>query len=138
MKWVPGFRTTLGIAACGIYYWRVQDPKGSYAIFYDATDWLTRNVTSLFVADGAITNFLRNAINLVLVDQVEGFLIGVAFVTLIAAILWPLKAGGKLAVKGAKKVLRPKQQEFVYPAVPPMPEPPLLRTQITRRPPPSV
>lgn len=130
MRWMPGFRTTLGIAACGIYFWRVQDPKGSYAAFYDATDWLTAAATGLFFEDSAVAGFLRNAFNLVLVDQVEGFLIGVAFVTIVAAILWPFKAGGKLAIKGAKKMFQRKPEPFVYPAAPVVEPKPLTLTQI--------
>lgn len=127
---LPGFRTTLGIAACGVYFWRIQDPKGSYSAFFDATDWLTTTASSLFVADSAVTGFLRNVINLVLLDQVEGFLIGMVFVTLLAAILWPIKAGSKLAARGVKKAFKRKPQPFIYPATAPDEAPPLLLTDI--------
>lgn len=135
MKLSLDFRTTLGIAACGLYAWRVQDPKGAYAAFYDATDWLTTAVSNLFVADGAVTGFLRNTINLVLVDQVEGFLIGIAFVTVIAAVLWPVKAGGRLAVRGAKRAFRRKEKPFVYPARAPADPEPLILTERVNPPP---
>lgn len=122
----PDFRTVLGVVACAVYVWRVQDPKGSYAAFYDATDWLTTAVSSLFVADGAVTGFLRNAINLILVDQVDGFLIGIVFVSLLAAILWPFKAGAQLAVRKIKALrhCRKPSSDF-YPG-----EVPLTLTQV--------
>jgi hypothetical protein len=103
---MPRIRTCIGTAACAVYFWRVQDPKGSYAVFYDVTDWLTALISSLFVADGAVVGFLRNAINLVLLDQVEGFLIGIAFATLFSALLWPFKAGGRAAVRKARSLRR--------------------------------
>ena len=122
----PDFRTTLGVVACAVYVWRVQDPKGSYVAFYDATDWLTTAVSSLFVADGALTGFLRNAINLILVDQVDGFLIGIVFVSLLAAILWPFKAGAQLAVRKVKSLRhRSQPASDFYPG-----EAPLTLTQI--------
>ena len=92
---LPDFRTSLGLAACGIYFWRIQDPKGSYALFYDATDWLTVQISGLLVDDGTVVAFVRNAVNLILLDQVEGFLIGIVFVTMLAGILWPFKACGR-------------------------------------------
>lgn len=137
MKLSLDFRTTLGIAACGLYAWRVQDPKGAYAAFYDATDWLTTAVSNLFVSDGAVTGFLRNTFNLILVDQVEGFLIGIAFVTVLAAILWPVKAGGRLAVRGAKRALRRKEKPFVYPAQTAAEPEPLVLTERVSPPPTS-
>lgn len=102
MSFRPDFRTSLGIAACGVYFWRVQDPKGSYAIFYDATDWLTTAISGLFVSDGAVVGFIRNAINLVLLDQVEGFLIGIAFVSLLSGLLWPFRVCGRALVRKAR------------------------------------
>ena len=34
-------RTMVGAGAVGAYAWRIEDPKASYAAFYDAADWLT-------------------------------------------------------------------------------------------------
>jgi len=109
----PDFRTTLGVVACAVYVWRVQDPKGSYVAFYDATDWLTTAVSSLFVADGAFTGFLRNAINLILVDQVDGFLIGIVFVSLLAAILWPFKAVRSLRCARSNPCVTARNQPLI-------------------------
>ena len=108
---MPGIRMYIGAAACAVYFWRVQDPKGSYAVFYDITDWLTALVSSLFVTDGAVVGFLRNALNLVLLDQVEGFLIGIAFATLFSAFLWPFKACGRAVARKARSLRRRNRPE---------------------------
>lgn len=91
----PSIRTLVGLAAGGVYVWRVQDPKASYAVFYDITDWTTQTLSRLFVTGDAATEFLRNALNLILVDQLEGFLIGIAVATLLSAVFWPFKAGAR-------------------------------------------
>ena len=84
-------REAAGGAAFGLYVWRVADPKGSYAAFYDASNWLTGWVVS---GDGMAAVF-RNVVNLVLVDQADGFLLGMAFFALMSAIFWPIRAGGR-------------------------------------------
>ena len=109
MPFRPNIRTGIGLAASAVYLWRVQDPKGSYAIFYDVTDWLTTLVSGLFVSDGAIVGFVRNTINLVLLDQVEGVLIGIALASLFSAVLWPFKAAGRAAVRTVRKLRQPKR-----------------------------
>ena len=43
-------RTATGAAALVLYGWRVEDPKASYAAFYDASNWLTG---WLLVGEGA-------------------------------------------------------------------------------------
>jgi hypothetical protein len=128
----PDFRTSLGIAACGVYFWRVQDPKGSYAVFYDATDWLTTAISGLFVSDGAVVGFIRNAINLVLLDQVEGFLIGIAFVSLLSGLLWPFKACGRALARKVRS-LRGKGKP-PPPAGTPAPGETLELTEVISRP----
>ncbi len=91
----PSIRTLVGLGAGAVYVWRVQEPKASYAVVYDITDWTTDTLSRLFVTGDAATEFLRNALNLVLVDQLEGFLIGIAVATLLSAVFWPFKAGGR-------------------------------------------
>lgn len=108
MRIRPDVRTGIGLAASAVYLWRVQDPKGSYAVFYDVTDWVTTLVSNLFVSDGAVVAFVRNAINLVLLDQVEGVLIGIALASLFSALLWPFKAGGRAVARAVRKLRQPK------------------------------
>jgi hypothetical protein len=82
-------RTTLGILACGLYAWRVYDPKGSYAVFYDVSNWLTG---WLLTGDG-LAGLLRNLVNLVLLDQAEGFLLGIVFLSLLQVPIWAARKG---------------------------------------------
>ena len=84
-------RIATGAAALGLYGWRLEDPKGSYAAFYDVSNWLTSWVVA---GEGAWT-WARNAVNLILVDQADGFLLGMAFMALVSVILWPLRACGR-------------------------------------------
>lgn len=84
-------RIATGAAALGLYGWRVEDPKGSYAAFYDASNWLTGLVLS---GEGAWV-YVRNMVNLVLIDQADGFLLGMAFFALLSIIFWPFKACGR-------------------------------------------
>ena len=65
-------RVILGCIACALYGWRVYDPKGSYAAFYDASDWLTATMLD----EGGWAGIVRNLVNLVLLDQADGFLLG--------------------------------------------------------------
>ena len=81
-------RLTTGLSALGLYGWRVENPKLSYAYFYDASNWLTGWMIS---AEG-ISGYLRNFANLILVDQADGFLFGIAFAALFSFLFWPLKA----------------------------------------------
>ncbi len=92
-------RALTGAGALGLYGWRIEDPKGSYAAFYDASDWMT----GLLVSGEGVTLYLRNAVNLILVDQADGFLLGMAFMALVSIALWPVRAstawaGRRLAV----------------------------------------
>jgi hypothetical protein len=80
-------RTLIGLIACGLYSWRIYDPKQSYAGFYDAANWLT----GWLLDDGGVIGTLRRIVNLVLLDQVEGFLIGIAIVTLLSLPIWALR-----------------------------------------------
>jgi hypothetical protein len=84
-------RAATGAAALGLYGWRVEDPKGSYAAFFDASNWLTGWV----LAEEGLAGLARNMINLILIDQADGFLLGMAFFALLSVVLWPLKACGR-------------------------------------------
>ncbi len=90
-------RAVIGAGALGTYAWRVEDPKGSYAVFYDLSDWLT----GLVLTGEGIAGYLRNFVNLILIDQADGFLLGMAFFALLSLIFWPFKTAGKW---GAGKV----------------------------------
>ncbi|MFK7945681.1 MAG: hypothetical protein AB8B85_22615 [Paracoccaceae bacterium] len=76
-----------GAAALGLYGWRIEDPKASYAAFYDVSNWLT----SWLVSGEGLWIYARNAINLMLVDQVDGFLLGMAVRALLSVLLWPFR-----------------------------------------------
>ncbi|MGF1475995.1 MAG: hypothetical protein ACFB6S_10580 [Geminicoccaceae bacterium] len=89
------WRAATGGTAIGIYGWRVHDPKGSYALFYDVSNWLTGWVLT---GDGAI-GYARNLVNLILVDQADGFLLGMAFFAVMSILLWPVRAGAAFCVK---------------------------------------
>ena len=60
----------LGGLATALLGWRMVDPKGSYAALYDASHYLTDVVAGYEV----LTRF----ISLVLVDQFNGLMMGVA------------------------------------------------------------
>jgi hypothetical protein len=92
-------RTIIGLIACGLYGWRIYDPKQSYAGFYDVANW----VTSWLLADGGVLGTIRRIVNLVLLDQVEGFLIGIAIVTLLSLPLWALRKSAGWGVRMAKR-----------------------------------
>ena len=80
-------RTAAGAAALILYGWRIEDPKASYAAFYDASNWLTG---WLLAGEGA-WGYLRNMLNLILLDQADGFLLGVAVMALISVLFWPVR-----------------------------------------------
>ena len=81
-------RTLTGLAALGGYGWRLDDPKTSYAVFFDISDWLT----SWFVKSDGIFALGRNFLNLVLIEQADGFLLGMAFFALLSIVVWPFRA----------------------------------------------
>lgn len=81
-------RLATGAGALGLYGWRIEDPKGSYAAFYDASNWLT----GLLVSGDGLWQYGRNIVNLILIDQADGFLLGMAFMALVSVLLWPVRA----------------------------------------------
>ena len=84
-------RIATGGAALGLYGWRIEDPKGSYAAFFDVSDW----ITSVVLSGDGIWGYMRNIVNLILVDQANGFLLGMAFFALLSVLFWPFKASGR-------------------------------------------
>ena len=99
-------RALLGAIACAIYGWRVYDPKGSYAAFYDASNWLTGQ----FLADDGPWSLLRNLVNLILLDQADGFLLGIAFFALLSLPLWGIKVCGRWCVRAIKRLRRHRHE----------------------------
>ncbi len=86
-----GKHAVLGGLATALLGWRLADPKGSYAALYDASHYLTDAVAGYEV--------LARFISLVLVDQFNGLMLGVAvtaffYVALGAvrrAATWPMR-----------------------------------------------
>lgn len=82
----------LGGLATALLGWRMIDPKGSYAALYDASHYLTDAVAGYEV----LTRF----ISLVLVDQFNGLMLGVAVTAFLYMALgglrraagWPMRA----------------------------------------------
>jgi len=94
-------RIAIGGGALGAYAWRVEDPVGSYAVFYDLSNWLTGLVLT---GEGA-TAWLRNFISMVLIDQADGFLLGMAFMALISLVLWPFRTAGRWGMAKVRGVV---------------------------------
>ena len=64
-----GRHIILGSMASGALGWRLYDPKGSYAVLYDVSHWLTDLVSGYEI----LTRF----IGLILVDQFNGLMLGI-------------------------------------------------------------
>ncbi len=95
-------RAVIGAGAIGAYAWRVEDPKGSYAAFYDLSDWLT----GLVLTGEGIAGYMRNFVNLILIDQADGFLLGMAFFALLSLVFWPFKTAGRWGVGKVRGAIR--------------------------------
>lgn len=93
-------RVFIGCLACAVYGWRIWDPKASYAAFFDAANWLT---SFLLVGEGW-AGVVRNAVNLILLDQADGFLLGIAFFALISAVFWPFRVCGRWCVARVQRL----------------------------------
>lgn len=88
----------LGALATAILGWRMVDPKGSYATLYDASHYLTD-----FVAGQEV---LTRFISLVLVDQFNGVMLGVAVTAFFYVALGALRraAGWPMRVRSRARV----------------------------------
>ncbi len=98
-------RAAAGGAAIGVYAWRVHDPKGSYAVFFDISNWFT----SWFISGDWVSGIARNMINLILIDQADGFFLGVAFFAFVSIVLWPIRAGCLWCGKKILRLFDPRQ-----------------------------
>jgi type III secretory pathway component EscT len=63
-------------------------------------------VTSWLLADGGLSGALRNIVNLVLLDQVEGFLLGVVFITILSAPLWAARKSAGWCIDKVRRMRR--------------------------------
>ena len=79
-----GRQFLLGGAALAALGWRMADPKGSYAALYDTSHYLTDLVAGYDV--------LARFISLVLVDQFNGLMLGIALSTLLYLCLGGLRS----------------------------------------------
>jgi hypothetical protein len=66
-----------------LYAWRVYDPVGSYEAFFAISDTLT----GLLLSDAGASVILRSIVRLVLIDQADGFLIGLVFTTIVSCVM---------------------------------------------------
>ena len=88
----------LGGLATAVLGWRMYDPKGSYAALYDASHFLTDYIAGYEV----LTRF----VSLVLVDQFNGLMLGVAVTAFLylglgavrRAIGWPMRVRARTRV----------------------------------------
>jgi hypothetical protein len=86
-----GKHAILGSVATALLGWRLVDPKGSYAALYDVSHYLTDAIAGYEV----LTRF----ISLVLVDQFNGLMLGIAVTAFIYVALgavrqaatWPMR-----------------------------------------------
>ena len=60
-------------------------------VIRDASNWLT----GWLITEQGLWGYVRNGVNLVLVDQADGFLLGMAFMALVSVLLWPFRACGR-------------------------------------------
>lgn len=97
-----GKHMVLGGLATALLGWRMLDPKGSYAALYDMSHSLTDAVAGYEV----LTRF----ISIVLVDQFNGLMMGIAVTAFIYVILsvlrrvlgWPLRVRARNRVPLAR------------------------------------
>lgn len=97
-------RYVTGIGALCLYGRTLEDPKGSFILFHDASDWLTSHVLS---GDGVVIRMVRNIFNDILIDQFEGFLLGIAVATWFSALAWPLRACYRFAGRTVRRAPAP-------------------------------
>lgn len=88
----------IGGLATALLGWRMIDPKGSYAALYDASHYLTDAVAGYEV----LTRF----ISLVLVDQFNGLMLGVAVTAFLYMVLGAVRraAGWPMRVRARSRV----------------------------------
>ncbi|MEM1162733.1 MAG: hypothetical protein AAGJ28_17540 [Pseudomonadota bacterium] len=100
-------RSLTGFSALGLYAWRVHDPKGSYAAFFDASDW----ITSFIIEAERVFGYFRNLVNIVMVDQADEFLLGMAVMALISVVFWPFRICGRWTGRKLKAILQSENKQ---------------------------
>lgn len=96
-------RLAFCIAVIGLYAYRIIDPTGAYATFFTTSEWLS----SVVLAPLGVPVYLRNFINLLLVDQFEWFLLGVIFAFAVSLLLSGLVILGRAFARGLRRLLAP-------------------------------
>ncbi|MCG6883551.1 MAG: hypothetical protein LJE62_07330 [Silicimonas sp.] len=88
----------LGGLATAILGWRIYDPKGSYAALYDVSHYLTDSLAGYEI--------LTRLVSLVLVDQFNGLMLGVAATAFVYMSLGALRraAGWPFRVRARTRV----------------------------------
>ena len=99
-------RLLIGVGSLGLYGWRVHDPKGSYAAFFDASDWLT----SWIIASDGAAGYLKSFANIILVDQADGFLLGMAFMAMLSIVFWPFRKAGRWVASRVRGLRRRREE----------------------------
>ena len=67
--------TVLGLVAALALCWRIFDPTGSYAFLFDVVSWAADTFTS--------SGLLINSISMLLLDQLNGILIGLCLTSIV-------------------------------------------------------
>ena len=86
--------TVLGVTAALALYWRASDPIESYAALFSVTNWLT----NIFMDH----ELLSNSLNMLLLDQFNGILIGLVLASILHIVISTAKNSAK--VFATKKV----------------------------------
>lgn len=89
--------------ATGLYAYRIVDPSGAFNTFFSTSEWLTGVVLEPLGAPV----YVRNFINLLLVDQFEWFLLGVIFALVVSLLLSALAILGCAFARGLRCLLTP-------------------------------
>jgi len=96
------------LAVVGMW-WRIQQPVESYAALIELSEFVTGTaMTALGAVSGwdLSARMLQNAINLVLVDQFNGVVVGIIVSTIFSLLWWlltsPFRAIGSLFKRNKK------------------------------------
>ncbi|MEM6387890.1 MAG: hypothetical protein AAF718_16815 [Pseudomonadota bacterium] len=100
-----GKNLTIGGLATGLLAWRLADPKGSYAALYDISHALTESVAGYEV--------LSRFISLVLVDQFNGLMLGVAVTAFLYMMLGGLRRAASWPLRYRARTRRPLKRYAV-------------------------
>lgn len=94
----------LGVAACGGLAWRVHDPIGSYTNLFEAVRWLLQTASA--------SELVAKSVSLVLVDQINGILIGLVLASFAHIMISIVKRAVASIWTGGRKSRSKKDQAF--------------------------